>query len=52
MLDEADEYCRRGEHLLTLETPPELVRFRRWYLQEFVNQIAGAAPEPWPDYRR
>jgi hypothetical protein len=47
MLDEADEFCRAGRHLLTLATPPELVEYRRWYLQQFVDQIAGAAPVPW-----
>jgi hypothetical protein len=50
MLDEADEFCRRGEHLLTLATPPEQVRFRRWFLEEMVRQIEGHAPTPWPDY--
>lgn len=48
MLDEADEYCRRGAHLLTLATPPEELRFRRWFISEFVDQIGGAAPRPWP----
>ncbi|MDQ1704407.1 MAG: hypothetical protein QOF18_773 [Frankiaceae bacterium] len=50
MLDEADEYCRRGEHLLTLATPEAQVAFRRWFLDEFVRQIAGEPPLPWPDY--
>lgn len=50
LLDEADAYCREGKHLLTLATPPDLVAYRRWYLHEFVDQIAGAAPKPWsPD---
>jgi hypothetical protein len=49
MLDEADEYCREGRHLLTLATPPDLVAYRRWYLQEFIDQIAGQPPKPWPD---
>ena len=47
MLDEADEYCREGRHLLTLATPPELVAYRRWYLQQFVDQIAGRPATPW-----
>ena len=50
LLDEADTFCREGQHLLTLTTPPELVRFRRWYLGEFVSQVAGADPVPWPEY--
>lgn len=50
LLDEADEYCGRGQHLLTLATPPELVAFRRWYLDEIAGQLAGAPPTPWPLY--
>lgn len=48
LLDEADGYCRSGQHLLTVASPPEVVRYRHWYLQEFVRQIGGAAPVPWP----
>ena len=47
MLTEADEFCRSGDHLLTLATPPECVRYRRWYLEQFVNQAAGLPPQPW-----
>lgn len=50
ILDEADDYCLAGTHLLTLATPPDLTRFRRWFLDEFINQLAGAAPVPYPDY--
>lgn len=50
MLDAADEYCRRGSHLLTLATPPTELRFRKWFISEFVDQIAGKPPTPWPDY--
>ncbi|MDQ1393205.1 MAG: hypothetical protein QOF30_2182 [Acidimicrobiaceae bacterium] len=50
MLDEADAYCLDGAHLLTLATPMELNRFRRWFLEEFIRQLEGAAPTPWPDY--
>ena len=49
-LDAADVYCQEGQHLLTLATPEELQRFRRWYLGQFVDQIAGAAPVPWSAY--
>ena len=48
VLDEADEYCRRGQHLLSLATPPEAAAFRRWFIDEFVRQTAGAPPQPWP----
>jgi hypothetical protein len=47
VMDEADEYCREGKHLLTLATPPDLVAYRHWYLREFVEQIGGADPKPW-----
>lgn len=50
MLDEADEYCRAGQHLLTLATPPELLRFRQWFLGEFIRQLAGEPPTPWSEY--
>jgi hypothetical protein len=50
MLDEADDYCREGQHLLTLAAPDDVVRFRRWYLWSFRSQIEGAAPVAWPDY--
>ena len=46
MLDETDEFCRKGM-LLTLAAPEDVVAFRRWYLQELVNQIDGGAPTPW-----
>lgn len=47
LLDEADDYCRRGEHLLTLAAPPEVAAYRRWFLGQFVEQIRGAAPTSW-----
>jgi hypothetical protein len=52
MLDETDEYCRQGRHLLTLAADDELVRFRWWFLDQFINQSAGKPPVAWPDYRR
>lgn len=50
MLDEADEYCRAGRHLLTLAASDDVVAFRRWYLSEFIRQVDGAAPRSWDDY--
>ena len=50
MLDEADDYCRVGHHLLTLATPDEIRTFRSWYLGQVRDQLAGAPPEPWPDH--
>ena len=50
MLDETDDFCREGV-LLTLASPPDVVAFRRWYLEEIIAQIGGAAPTPWPAER-
>jgi hypothetical protein len=50
MLEEVDEYCSAGEHLLTLRTPSEIVVYRKWALQELINQPKGAKPVPWPEY--
>jgi hypothetical protein len=50
MLDEADEFCLQGRHLLTLATPPESRLYRRWYLEQFTDQLSGLPPVPWPDF--
>jgi len=52
VLDEADAYCRDGDFLLTLPMSDELVAFRRWYLGEFVAQVAAMEPLPWADADR
>jgi hypothetical protein len=49
LLRETDEYCRQGD-LLTLAPPPDAVAFREWFLLEFVNQVHGRPPTPWPDF--
>ena len=46
VLDEADDFCRSGQ-MLVLATPPDLVRYRNWYLDEFSRQLAGQPPMPW-----
>lgn len=51
LLDEADDYCRSGTHLLTLVTPPDALRYRKWFLAEFVRQTTGLPPVPWTEYR-
>ncbi|MEX2659958.1 MAG: hypothetical protein WD232_09685 [Acidimicrobiales bacterium] len=48
LLDEADDYCRRGGSLLTLQAPPEALAYRRWYLDQFIRQIDGDPAIPWP----
>ena len=47
MLDEADDFCRRGDAMLTLATPPAALAYRRWYLEEFTRQLDGLPPRPW-----
>ena len=49
MIDEIDEYCREGQ-LLTLATPPDIREFWRWSFYEFVRQIDGEPPIPWPEF--
>ncbi len=49
MLDEADEFCRQGDVLLSLASPPEAVAFRRWYLGEMGAQLRGQPPLAWTD---
>jgi hypothetical protein len=48
LLDEADEYCRQGQELLTLASSDDVRTFRTWFLAEFIGQIAGHPPRPWP----
>jgi hypothetical protein len=48
LLEEADEYCRQGRHLLTVPSPPDVVAFRRWYRDQVVTQLAGGQAVPWP----
>ena len=50
ILDEADDYCRAGEHLLTLPTPDDLITYRRWFLDQFIEQTAGHEPVPFSAY--
>ena len=50
LLDDADEFCRSGD-LLTLATPADLVRYRRWFLGEFQRQLDGLDPTPWHEYQ-
>jgi hypothetical protein len=46
ILDEADEFCREGQ-LLTLAATPDVVAYRRWYLDNFISQCAGGSPIGW-----
>jgi hypothetical protein len=48
-MEETDAWCERGE-LLTLASPPEQRRMRRWFFGEIERQTAGGAPIPWDDF--
>lgn len=50
MLDAADVFCADGEHLLTLASSSEVVRFRKWFLEQFVVQVEGGEAVAWPDW--
>ncbi|MGB8649877.1 MAG: hypothetical protein WCD35_04365 [Mycobacteriales bacterium] len=50
LLAEADAYCADGAHLLTLAATSEVVRFRRWFLAQLVDQVAGRPAVTWPDW--
>jgi anti-anti-sigma factor len=53
MLAQVDEFCRDGDHLMTLATPPDIVSFRQWLVDELTRQIdGGEEPLPWPEYHR
>jgi anti-anti-sigma factor len=49
MLGEADEFCRQGDSLLTLAPSDELIAYRHWFLDQFVDQIAGRPPRTWAE---
>lgn len=50
--DEVDDYCRQGRFLLALESPPEQVAYRGWFLGEFARQISGEEPLSWDEWSR
>jgi hypothetical protein len=49
LLEEADGYCRQGQHLLTMPAPPDVAAFRRWYRDQLLAQLAGGQPVSWPE---
>jgi len=50
MLDEVNEYCRAGRHLVTLQETPDILALRRWFLREITEQVGGAPPVPFTTY--
>ena len=47
LMAECEQFCRSGE-LLTMPQPPDQAAFGQWYLGEFVGQLRGGSPTPWP----
>jgi hypothetical protein len=45
-MDEADEWCERGD-LLALVTPPDGRALRDWVFDEITRQLEGQPPKPW-----
>lgn len=52
LLQEADAYCREGRHLVTVAASPEVVLYRRWFITQFSDQLAGRPPSAWPERAR
>jgi hypothetical protein len=48
-MEETDAWCERGD-LLTLASPPEQRRMRRWFFGEIERQVAGGEPIPWAEF--
>jgi anti-sigma regulatory factor (Ser/Thr protein kinase) len=46
LMNEADEFCR-SPYLITLARTPVMIRFGRWYLAQFREQIAGRPATRW-----
>ncbi len=46
LMAEADEFCRAAR-LMTLARGPVVARFGRWYVAQFVDQVAGRRPARW-----
>jgi len=50
LLAEVEVYCREDAHLLTLAPPPDVAAYRRWAIEQVLEQHAGRPPTPWPVY--
>jgi hypothetical protein len=46
LMSEADEFCRSAQ-LITLARTPVMIRFGRWYVSQFRDQVAGRPPTRW-----
>lgn len=50
MAEQADDFCRQGEELLTMARPAPVRRFAQWYLSQFVDQLDGGPPQSWQEW--
>lgn len=48
--EEVDAYCAEGKYLLVLQSPPDVVAYRRWVMGEFVRQTAGEPSMSWTEW--
>ena len=48
--EEVDRYCEAGQYLLALRTPPRVLAYRSWFVEQFISQSAGADPVDWPTW--
>ncbi len=48
LLAEVEIYCRSDTHLLTLAPPADVAAYRRWSIEQVLQQHAGEPPTPWP----
>lgn len=48
VLDELEDFCRQGKHLLLLAAPPDVAAYRDWSIGEVLRQLDGHAATPWP----
>jgi anti-anti-sigma factor len=47
LLQEADAYCREGRHLMTVAAPADVILYRRWFISQFSDQLAGQPARAW-----
>lgn len=45
--EEVDRYCQAGDYLLALQPPPQIVAYRKWFLEQISAQAGGQDPVSW-----
>jgi anti-anti-sigma factor len=51
LFDEVDAFCRAGEFLVTVESPPEARALRNWVLAQFMEQADGRSALSWLEWQ-